>query len=244
MSSRGTSTTRAAFAQLPVMRKSELIELQKAERALRRFRQRAPARGAALIFASPGPIYEPEGAAARLLASRARAVRGGISRGRSRAQLLLVSLHARRRDAGKRRARARLHRRSGRHGPDRATGRGHGPLRGRRLCWNAVVSARSFSTRRTNSALRCRALRKALCPGEAFPRRCAMSSAQRGIAASQVYATADLGSIAYESRGADGLIVDEGVLVEIVRPGTGDPVATGEVGEVVVTLAAQSRTIR
>ena len=57
----------------------------------------------------------------------------------------------------------------------------------------------------------------------------------RGITCLQCYATADLGQIAYESPPMEGLIVDEGVLVEIVRPGTGDPVAEGEVGEVVVT---------
>lgn len=59
--------------------------------------------------------------------------------------------------------------------------------------------------------------------------------ADRGIACLQCYATADLGNIAYESDAMEGMIVDEGVLVEIVRPGTGDPVAPGEVGEVVVT---------
>ncbi len=59
--------------------------------------------------------------------------------------------------------------------------------------------------------------------------------ADRGIACLQCYATADLGNIAYESPAMEGMIVDEGVIVEIVRPGTGDPVADGEVGEVVVT---------
>ena len=58
---------------------------------------------------------------------------------------------------------------------------------------------------------------------------------QRGIATFQMYATADIGVIAYESPALDGMIVDEGVIVEIVRPGTGDPVPPGEVGEVVVT---------
>jgi len=57
----------------------------------------------------------------------------------------------------------------------------------------------------------------------------------RGIACLQGYGTADLGSIAYESAALEGMIVDEGVIVEIVRPGTGDPVPEGEVGEVVVT---------
>jgi phenylacetate-CoA ligase len=59
--------------------------------------------------------------------------------------------------------------------------------------------------------------------------------ADRGITCLQSYATADLGNIAYESQAMEGMIVDEGVIVEIVRPGTGDPVAPGEVGEVVVT---------
>ncbi|MCK0139938.1 phenylacetate--CoA ligase family protein [Aliiroseovarius sp. F47248L] len=59
--------------------------------------------------------------------------------------------------------------------------------------------------------------------------------ADRGVFCLQSYATADLGNIAYESDARDGMIVDEGVIVEIVRPGTGDPVAEGEVGEVVVT---------
>ncbi len=59
--------------------------------------------------------------------------------------------------------------------------------------------------------------------------------ADRGIATLQSYATADLGSIAYETDAMDGMVVDEGVIVEIVRPGTGDPVPEGEVGEVVVT---------
>ncbi len=59
--------------------------------------------------------------------------------------------------------------------------------------------------------------------------------AERGIACLQCYATADLGNIAYESPALEGMIVDEGVILEIVTPGTGDPVADGEVGEVVVT---------
>ncbi|MEM7521839.1 MAG: phenylacetate--CoA ligase family protein, partial [Pseudomonadota bacterium] len=59
--------------------------------------------------------------------------------------------------------------------------------------------------------------------------------ADRGISCLQSYATADLGNVAYESAAIEGMIVDEGVIVEIVTPGTGDPVPDGEVGEVVVT---------
>jgi phenylacetate-CoA ligase len=78
-------------------------------------------------------------------------------------------------------------------------------------------------------------LTKALVSGEAFPASLRDALLARGIAGYQAYATADLGTIAYESAAREGLVIDEGVLVEILRPGTGDPVPPGEVGEVVVT---------
>jgi len=78
-------------------------------------------------------------------------------------------------------------------------------------------------------------MNKALVTGEALPPSVRDWFEARGIKVGQVYATADIGAIAYESPAREGLIVDEGVLVEIVRPGTNDPVGEGEVGEVVVT---------
>ena len=78
-------------------------------------------------------------------------------------------------------------------------------------------------------------LTKALVSGEAFPPSLRDWLADRGIAGYQCYASADLGLIAYETESREGLVIDEGVIVEIVRPGTGDPVAEGEVGELVVT---------
>ncbi|MDR3004950.1 MAG: AMP-binding protein [Acidovorax sp.] len=78
-------------------------------------------------------------------------------------------------------------------------------------------------------------LTKALVSGEAFPPSLRDWLAERGVAAYQAYATADLGLIAYETEAREGLVLDEGVIVEIVRPGTGDPVAEGEVGELVIT---------
>jgi len=78
-------------------------------------------------------------------------------------------------------------------------------------------------------------IKKAMVSGEAFPPSTRAFFLERGIQASQCYATADLGMIAYESTADSGLILDEGVHLEIVRPGTGDPVADGEVGEVVIT---------
>lgn len=76
--------------------------------------------------------------------------------------------------------------------------------------------------------------RAAVSGGALFP-SLRQAYADRGITCLQAYATADLGNIAYESPAMEGLIVDEGVVVEIVRPGTGDPLPDGDVGEVVVT---------
>jgi len=78
-------------------------------------------------------------------------------------------------------------------------------------------------------------LRKALLGAEAVPPALRDWFLQRGIDAYQCLATADLGLIAYETPAREGLVLDEGVIVEIVRPGTGDPVPQGEVGELVVT---------
>jgi phenylacetate-CoA ligase len=76
---------------------------------------------------------------------------------------------------------------------------------------------------------------KAMFGGEAFPPSLRDWFLQHGIQGYQCFATADLGLIAYETAPREGLVIDEGVIVEIVRPGTGDPVPEGEVGELVVT---------
>jgi phenylacetate-CoA ligase len=78
-------------------------------------------------------------------------------------------------------------------------------------------------------------IRRALVSGAALPLSLRQELAARGVEVRQCYATADVGVIAYESEACEGMIVNETLLVEIVRPGTGDPVATGDVGEVVVT---------
>jgi phenylacetate-CoA ligase len=78
-------------------------------------------------------------------------------------------------------------------------------------------------------------IKKALVSAEALPRSLRASLAERGVKTLQCYAIGDLGLLAYESSALEGMIVDEGVVVEIVRPGTGDPVPRGEIGEVVVT---------
>jgi phenylacetate-CoA ligase len=78
-------------------------------------------------------------------------------------------------------------------------------------------------------------LKKGMVGGEAFPPSLRDWFTERGIDVYQCFATADVGSIAYETSARQGLVLDEGVIVEIVRPGTGDPVPEGEVGELVVT---------
>ncbi|MHC8597095.1 phenylacetate--CoA ligase family protein [Arenicellales bacterium IMCC55707] len=78
-------------------------------------------------------------------------------------------------------------------------------------------------------------LKYGLVSGEALPAPLRDALSNKGINVLQAYATADVGLIAYESSAQDGLIIDEDVIVEIVRPGTGDPVSPGEVGEVLVT---------
>src|SRR6185437_1800172 len=77
--------------------------------------------------------------------------------------------------------------------------------------------------------------KRALVSGAALPASLREELGTRGVAVLQCYAVAELGVIAYESEAREGLIVNESVIVEIVRPGTGDPVAEGEVGEVVVS---------
>ncbi len=78
-------------------------------------------------------------------------------------------------------------------------------------------------------------LKRALFSGEAFPPSLCNWFAQRGINGFQAYGSADLGMIAYETSARDGLVLNENLILEIVRPGTDEPVSEGEVGEVVVT---------
>ena len=86
-----------------------------------------------------------------------------------------------------------------------------------------------------NSGKDASSVKRALVSGAALPASLREELGNRGVAVLQCYATAELGVIAYESEARDGMIVNETVIVEIVRPGTGDPLPDGEVGEVVVT---------
>ena len=226
-------TTREALAQLPVTRKSELLELQKANRPFGGF---ATTRwGAALrVFASPGPIYEPEGSRHDYW----RLARPLFAAGFRKGDLVHNCFSYHFSPAG-----SMLE--TGAHAlgctvfPG-GTGQSEQQVQAMAdLGAAGYVGTPSFLKiiveKADEMGVRLARLRKALLSGEAFSPTLRDTLLARGIAGFQAYASADLGSIAYETEVREGLIVDEGVLVEIVRPGTRDPVPPGEVGEVVVT---------
>ena len=225
--------SRTALAAVPVTRKSELLDLQKAARPFGGFA--ASGWGAVRrVFASPGPIYEPEGAAPDWW----RLARALFAAGFRPGDLVHNCFSYHFTPAG-----SMLE--TGAHALGCtvfAGGIGQTEQQVQAMAElgpAGYVGTPSFLKiileKADEQGVALPSLVKALVSGEAFPNALRDQLAARGIAAYQVYATADLGSIAYESPARSGLVVDEGVLVEIVRPGTGDPVADGEVGEVVVT---------
>ena len=231
-------TSRLALAKLPVVRKSELLEMQKENRPFGGFAASGwgkHSRRAPLVFASPGPLYEPEGSdpdywrlARALFAAGFRAgdlVHNCFSYHFTPGGAMLES--------GARALGCTVFR--------GGTGQTEQQLQAMvELEPDAYVGTPSFLKilldKADEQGIALPSLRKALVSGEAFPPSLRDALLARGIGAYQAYASADVGMIAYESGAREGLIVDEGVLVEIVRPGTGDPVAPGEVGEVVVSV--------
>ncbi len=235
-------TSRGQLAALPVVRKSELLARQQRERARDPFggfsaigwRGLARPSGARRVFQSPGPIYEPEGHAPDYW-RMARAIHAAGFRA---GDLVHCSFSYHLTPAGSMME-------TGAHAVGCAVFAGG--IGNTELQLQAVAELRPHGYIGTPSFLRillekaaesgipARSITKALLSGEAFPPSLRDWFAERGITAYQSYATADLGLIAYETPAREGLVIDEGVLVEIVRPGTGDPVPDGEVGEVVVT---------
>ena len=229
--------SRAALATLAVTRKSALLELQKADRPFGGFAAAGWGghRNRALrVFASPGPLYEPETARPDYW----RLGRALIAAGFDAGDLIHNAFAYHFTPAGSmvEAAAAAI----GCTVFPAGTGQTEMQVQAiAELKPDGYVGTPSFLKIILDKAEEARAdvssLRKAMVSGEAFPNALRDALAARGIAAYQAYATADLGCIAYESGARSGLIVDEGVIVEIVRPGTGDPVSPGEVGEVVVT---------
>ncbi len=235
--------SREALARLPVTRKHELLQRQQAGRERDPFggfsavgwQGLQPARGARRVFQSPGAIYEPEGEAPDYW----RAARAIYAAGFRAGDLVHNSFSYHLTPAG-----AIME--SGAHAIGCTVF--PGGVGNTELQLQAMAELRPHGYIGTPSFLRIilekaeqqdlslPSLRKALLSGEAFPTSLRQWLQQRGVEGYQCYATADVGLIAYETSAREGLVLDENVIVEIVRPGTGDPVPEGEVGEVVVTV--------
>ena len=229
--------SREALATLPVTRKHELLERQQAGRAENVFGGfSALGFGAAMprVFSSPGPMYEPEGTRRDYW----RMARALFAAGFRSGELVhnCFSYHF---------VPAGAMMESGAHAlgctvfPG-GTGQTEQQVQAMvELKPAGYIGTPSFLKIIVEKAAEMKvalpSVTKALVSAEAFPPSLRDWLAERGIAGYQCYATADLGLIAYETEAREGLVLDEGVIVEIVRPGTGDPVAEGEVGEVVVT---------
>lgn len=226
-------TSREALATLPVTRKSELLEMQKAARPFGGFSAVGWGTACRRVFASPGPLYEPEGArpdyyrlARALFAAGFRAgdlVHNTFSYHFTPAgSMMETAAHA-----------------LGCTVFPAGVGQTEQQLAAiADLQPNAYVGTPSFLRILLDKADELGvtvSFTKAFVSGEAFPPSVREAFAARGVQAYQAYATADIGLIAYETPAREGMVVDEDILLEIVRPGTGDPVAPGEVGEVVVT---------
>ena len=230
-------TTRDALAHLPVTRKHELLERQTANRDVSLFGGFATQGfGAAMprVFSSPGPMYEPEGTRPDYWRMARALYAAGFRTGElvhncfsyhfvpagsmmeSGAIALGCTVFPGGTGQTEQQAQSMAHMRPA-----------------------GYIGTPSFLKlileKASELGLPLPSLTKALLSAEAFPPSLRDWLAERGVAGYQCYGTADLGLIAYETEAREGLVLDETVIVEIVRPGTGDPVPEGEVGELVVT---------
>jgi phenylacetate-CoA ligase len=234
--------SRHALAKLPVIRKHELLARQADANAPDVFGGVSAigwghvpaARRALRVFASPGPIYEPEAA----VPDYWRMARALFAAGFRAGDLVHNTFSYHFTPAG-----AMMESGAFALGctvfPG-GTGQTEQQVQAMAaLKPSAYVGTPSFLKiileKADESGIPLPALRKASVGGEAFPPSLRDWLSARGVVAYQSYGTADLGLIAYETSAREGLVIDEGVIVEIVRPGSGDTVADGEVGEVVVT---------
>jgi phenylacetate-CoA ligase len=225
-------TSRAALAKLPVLRKSALLGLQKETPPFGGFNTVAPGK-AKRLFMSPGPIFEPEGhtgdynGARALFASGMRAgdvVHNCFSYHLTPGAFILEA---------------------GAHALGCATipggvGNTEAQLDAiAQLRPSAYVGTPDFLKILLDAAAKAgkdvSSIKRGLVSGAALPPSLRKELSERGVAVKQCYAVAEAGVISYESDALEGMILNEDMILEIVRPGTGDPVADGEVGEVVVT---------
>ncbi|MDH2398912.1 AMP-binding protein [Bradyrhizobium sp. SSUT18] len=226
-------TSRAALAGLPVLRKSELPALHKASTPFGGLVAAAPG-SFARLFTSPGPIFEPEGrqsdpwrGARALFAAGFRPddivlntfsyhlTPGGFIFDASARALGCAVIPAGPGNTEQQFELIEAYRPVGYSGtPD---------------FLKILLDAAASSGRDVSS------IKRALVSGAAFPPSLQAEIKTRGIDAYQAFGTADLGLIAFETGARDGMVVNEDLIMEIVKPGTGDPVAPGDVGEIVVT---------
>jgi phenylacetate-CoA ligase len=228
-----TVTSRAALARLPVLRKSELPALHKAAPPFGGFVSKS-AGSFARLFTSPGPIFEPEAAhgdpwrGARALHAAGfrpgdvilntfsyHLTPGGFIMDASARALGCAVIPA---GPGNTEAQFELIE------AYRPVGYCGTPDFLKILLDAAQASGRDIAS-----------IKRALVSGAAFPPSLQSEIKSRGIDAYQAFGTADLGMVAFETRAREGMVVNEDMILEIVRPGTGDPVADGDVGEIVVT---------
>jgi phenylacetate-CoA ligase len=228
-----TIVTREALAGIPVLRKSELPALQRARPPFGGLSRHSPGRFARL-FASPGPIFEAQA----LDADTWGAARPMHAMGFRPGEIMLNTFSYHLVPAG-------FIMDSGARELGCAvipSGPGNTEqqldlieaFRPEIYCGTPdflkiLLKAAAASGRDIAS------IKRALVSGAAFPKTLQDEIAQAGIDAFQAYATADIGIIAYETPARDGMVVNENIIVEIVRPGTGEAVAPGEVGEILVT---------
>jgi phenylacetate-CoA ligase len=226
-------TSRSALATLPVLRKSELPALHKAAPPFGGFVANPP--GAyGRLFTSPGPIFEPEGAHA----DPWRGARALYAAGFRKGDVVLNTFSYHLTPGGF------IFDTSARAlgcavipaGPGNTEAQfelieAYSPVGycGTPDFLKILLDAAKDTGRNVSS------LGRAVVSGAAFPKSLQEEIKARGIDAYQSFGTADLGLIAFETAGREGMVVNEDLILEIVRPGTGDPVADGEVGEVVVT---------
>ena len=226
-------TSRSALATLPVLRKSELPALHKAAPPFGGF-VASPPGAFGRLFTSPGPIFEPEGAHA----DPWRGARALYAAGFRKGDVVLNTFSYHLTPGGF------IFDTSARAlgcavipaGPGNTEAQfelieAYSPVGycGTPDFLKILLDAAKDTGRNVSS------LGRAVVSGAAFPKSLQDEIKARGIDAYQSFGTADLGLIAFETAGREGMVVNEDLILEIVRPGTGDPVADGEVGEVVVT---------
>jgi phenylacetate-CoA ligase len=233
----GAITSRTALSTLPVLRKADLKAAQTAHPPFGNFVSREPG-SIARIYVSPGPIFEPEGFGADWWRS-ARALHAA---GFTKADIVhnTFAYHLTPggwiMDAGARALGCTVIP----AGPGNTEQQLDAIEHLRPTAYTGVPDYLKILLDKAKEAGRdASSFKRAFVSGGALFPSLRQEYKDRGISCTQAYATADLGLIAYESIGPngtiEGMIVDEGVIVEIVRPGTGDPVPAGDVGEVVVT---------